>query len=199
MNTSAPALKGTPRDGSTLYSGKGTWQGSPTITYAVRWQLCDSAGESCSDIAGANKFGYRLVHEDVGRRLRAVVTATNGEGSEGATSAASPLITKLKPSKAKAPAIAGVAQDGKLLSAGTGTWKRTPPFSYAYRLVGVPRKNVHADRGRDGIHIPRRNSRDRQADQGHGHREQRSRFGLEHLIGDQRNSWPGPRSTSRRR
>ncbi len=133
VNTALPVISGTARDGSTIYTAKGKWSGTATINYAYQWQLCDSAGENCANIVGAVKASYKLIHEDVGRRLRSVVKATNGEGSASATAAPSAVIATLKPSKGKAPTISGVAKDGQLLKSSSGTWKGTPPFNYAYQ------------------------------------------------------------------
>jgi hypothetical protein len=54
---------------------------------------CDSAGANCAAIAGATTNSYTVESGDVGRRLRAVVTATNAVGtSPPATSAATVAI-----------------------------------------------------------------------------------------------------------
>ena len=133
INTGLPLVGGTARDGSKLSAGVGKWQGLTPMTFAYQWMLCDASGNGCSDIASAQSRTYLLGHQDVGLTLRVAVTATNTEGSASATSSPSKVIAPLKPGKAKAPVISGTPQDGQLLTAGTGTWKGTPPFSFAYQ------------------------------------------------------------------
>jgi hypothetical protein len=43
-NTSAPAISGTVKEGSTLTVDKGGWTGTNPITYAYAWQRCDATG-----------------------------------------------------------------------------------------------------------------------------------------------------------
>jgi uncharacterized protein YukE len=62
-----------------------------------------------------------------------VVTATNPAGSVSAASAATSLVGALLPLNTALPSISGLLQDGQLLSAVTGTWTGTPPFSYGYQ------------------------------------------------------------------
>jgi streptogramin lyase len=87
-NTGAPAITGTPALGVRLAVSNGTWTGGP-IRYGYQWEDCDSAGEACAFILGANNANYTPVAGDVGHKLRALVTGTNGDGSVVATSSAS--------------------------------------------------------------------------------------------------------------
>jgi hypothetical protein len=64
--------------GQTLTASRGTWLNSPTY-YATRWQRATSAGWSA--IAGATYDSYTPTAADAGLQLRAVVTATNADGS----------------------------------------------------------------------------------------------------------------------
>ena len=130
--TALPTISGTAKDGSALSATKGTWTGLSPITFAYQWTLCNSAGESCASIPGASESKYTLGHEDVGGTLRAAVTGSNGAGSGTATSAQSALVAPLAPSNTALPVVSGAAEQGQLLSASEGTWKGTPPLSYAY-------------------------------------------------------------------
>ena len=57
VQTTAPSISGTARDGETLTANPGTWGGTqPTFTY--QWVSCDSTGTSCTDIAGATGRTY---------------------------------------------------------------------------------------------------------------------------------------------
>ena len=85
-NTALPQVTGTAQAGQTLTTSTGTWSGSPT-SYGYQWKSCDSAGANCAAISGATAKTYVLTSTDVGKTLRANVTATNAGGSATATSA----------------------------------------------------------------------------------------------------------------
>ena len=80
VNIVAPAVSGTATAGQVLTSTTGSWTGTPTLTYAYRWQR---AGV---DISGATSSTYTLVSGDTGSAIRCVVTATNAVGSASANS-----------------------------------------------------------------------------------------------------------------
>jgi hypothetical protein len=86
VNTAPPTIAGIAALGQTLSSASGTWTGSPT-SFVYQWQDCDTAGNSCTDIAGATGSIHRLGVGDVGHRLRVVVTAANAGGATPARSA----------------------------------------------------------------------------------------------------------------
>jgi len=92
VNTAAPTISGTPREGETLTASTGTWTGTPPITYAYQWLRCDRNGNSCAAIGGANARTYLLRNPDEGNTLRVRVTATNNDGSANARSAQTALI-----------------------------------------------------------------------------------------------------------
>jgi RHS repeat-associated protein len=132
-NTALPAVTGTAEDGQLLSVSNGTWTGTPTVTYIYQWELCNSSGASCSNISGATASTYRLVTSQVGGTVRAIVTGTNTVGNASATSAATAKITDGPPVNTVLPAITGTAEDGQTLTAGTGTWVGTAPFTYTYQ------------------------------------------------------------------
>ena len=132
VNQSAPTITGTARDEGKLQANKGSWSGLTPITYAYRWQRCDSEGEGCADIAAATGTTFKATHADVGHRLRAIVTATNAQGSASGPSAPTAVIALAPPSKKALPKVTGPQQDGQLDAVTNGAWKGTPPFTYTY-------------------------------------------------------------------
>jgi hypothetical protein len=80
-----PTITGTAKEGETLFGHNGTWK-NHVNKFAFFWMRCDRSGGSCSNIAGANAFRYKLVNADVGRTIRFKVQATNGDGQAISTS-----------------------------------------------------------------------------------------------------------------
>jgi hypothetical protein len=92
VELAAPALKGTPIAGYaySLTVTSGSWAYQPG--YAYQWQRCDSAGNACANVVGATANSFPLSGIDVGHRLRAIVTASNADGSVQASSGNSAVI-----------------------------------------------------------------------------------------------------------
>ncbi|MGZ6005670.1 MAG: choice-of-anchor Q domain-containing protein [Candidatus Saccharimonadales bacterium] len=91
-NTSLPSISGTAAVTGVLSTTNGAWTGSPIYSY--QWQRCTDNTDtgSCSNISGATNGTYTLVLADQNMYIRSVVTATNGAGSDTATSAASNIV-----------------------------------------------------------------------------------------------------------
>ncbi|HEY2326855.1 MAG TPA: hypothetical protein VGH52_05165 [Gaiellaceae bacterium] len=83
---SAPVVTGIATEGQTLSTTTGSWSGATPITYTYQWYRCDGNGNNCNAISGATGSKYVLVSADVGRRIRAKITATNSTGSNGDSS-----------------------------------------------------------------------------------------------------------------
>jgi hypothetical protein len=132
-NAALPAITGTTKDGQTLTSSAGTWSGSSPITYARQWQRCNSAGASCTAIAGETNATYVLTATDVAKRIRVTVTATNAAGNATATSAASATVTANAPVNTTAPQIVGTAKENFYVYTTSGTWSGSGPFTYTYQ------------------------------------------------------------------
>jgi hypothetical protein len=81
--TAAPTVTGSPRRGSPLIVQPGTWSNAPT-GYSYQWQRLTDAWD---DIDGATASTYTPTSDDLGRRLRATVVATNDDGSASAGTA----------------------------------------------------------------------------------------------------------------
>jgi hypothetical protein len=76
--------------GSTLSSQPGGWSapaGAGTITYTYQWQDCDTQGNNCQSIAGAQNPTYTTTPSDIGHTLRLLTNATDNDGSTIAISA----------------------------------------------------------------------------------------------------------------
>jgi hypothetical protein len=93
-NTAAPTISGTPQAGQTLTASNGTWSNNPT-SYAYQWQRCNSAGASCTNIPGETRNTRIVANDDVGSRLRVLVTATNPAGSATASATSEVIQTGL--------------------------------------------------------------------------------------------------------
>ena len=95
-NSSAPTQGGTTKMGHSLTAGFGSWDdhgvaGDPV--FAVQWVRCLPNGGACSPIDGATDQVYPLGEGDLGYEMRALVTATNSEGTSQAQSARSAVVT----------------------------------------------------------------------------------------------------------
>lgn len=141
VNDDLPAISSVPREGRTVTAEKGYWSGARPLKFSYAWLRCNSSGTACAEIVVAGQHSatgkrrYKPVAEDVGHTLRLEVTASNGEGSVSATSPPSSVVQGAAPKKIHGAVITGEAKDGQLLSATPGTWKGTPPFSYAYQWL----------------------------------------------------------------
>jgi hypothetical protein len=133
-NTSPPTISGTAMEGETLTASSGSWSGSPTITFAYRWQRCNSSGGNCSNTSVKTQT-YKLSSGDVDHTMRVSVTATNNDGTANAVSNATAVVVKGKaPQNTALPTISGTAKDGETLTAGNGTWANNPTsFDYQWR------------------------------------------------------------------
>ena len=136
VNTAAPVVTGTAQQGQTLTAGSDAWSGASSTS--VVWQRRASGGDWAA-IAGATARTYVLAAADVDAEVRAVVTATNADGSASAASdARGPVITNVAPGNTAAPAVSGTARTGQTLTATSGTWLRADSYAYAWqRLEGA--------------------------------------------------------------
>ena len=103
--TAPPTIEGVAMEDEVLRATGGTWNGAGTITKAIYWQRCNTAGEGCATIAGATGATYRIAAADVGARLRVMETATNAGGTAQAFSAPTAVVVELRPTAAR-PTIA---------------------------------------------------------------------------------------------
>jgi hypothetical protein len=137
VNTSLPAVSGTAQEGHTLTVSKGGWSSTLSISYSYSWSRCDSAGNGCAAISGATHTTYKATSSDVGRRLRATVTAKNSAGSTPATSSATNVIAPvgIAPQNTARPSLTGNSQQGQTVTVCCGSWSGTQPITLAFRWV----------------------------------------------------------------
>jgi len=127
-STSAPTVSGTAQVGSTLTTTNGAWSGTTPMTYAYQWQDCDSAGSSCTAIAGATGSSYTLASGDQGHTVRSRVTASNGAGSSSASSGQTAVVQAASGGNT---ALSGVHVSGNQLVNGSGAAVRLHGVNYS--------------------------------------------------------------------
>jgi len=131
-NTTAPSISGTPLAGQTLSCAKGTWTGSPPISYAYSW-LHDGVA-----VTGETASTYVVRSADRGHAIKCRVTASNAGGQSTATSTA--VVIKSPPRNTSPPEITGTPKVGKTLSCSRGTWTGSLPITYTRQWLrdGAP-------------------------------------------------------------
>jgi hypothetical protein len=90
-----PSAIGDASVGSVLTGTSGDWSGDATFTF--RWQRCDQAGMSCTDVDGATAQTYAVSDADVGFSLRVTVTAANRFGAATVPSGATAVVVAPPP------------------------------------------------------------------------------------------------------
>jgi hypothetical protein len=132
VNTAPPVVTGTPQRTATLNTSSGGWSGAGVIV-SYQWQRSADSGTTWTDIAGASRAAYTAVAADEGDVVRALVTATNADGTVAAGSAPSPVIQADAPVNVAVPIVLGTPSLGATLSTDNGSW--TPVgdnVTYAY-------------------------------------------------------------------
>ena len=138
-----PAIIGEGREGMPLTVTTGSWGGTAPIDYAFAWARCDVVGAGCVPISGASAAHYIPVAADVGKVLRATVTATNAGGSATASAETAAVLggtttqqAGLQPPQNElAPGVTGAARHGQVLHADEGTWRGAAPVAFAYEWL----------------------------------------------------------------
>jgi hypothetical protein len=134
-NTALPALSSSqPQQGVALSVSNGAWQAYPPPTFTYQWSSCTTP-TACAAITGATAQSYTPTSSDVGKTLKATVTASNTVGQAAATSAQSSPVAPPAPVNFIAPSVSLHApQQGTPESAGNGFWFNTPT-SYSYQWL----------------------------------------------------------------
>jgi fibronectin-binding autotransporter adhesin len=133
----AVAINGTPTVDTASAITPGSYSPVTPTGTSYQWQLCDSSGNSCSNIGGATNTTYTPVPTDVGSTLRVVETVTHaGYNNGGSTSAASPVVIKANFTTNTAVSInPGTPTVDAVSSLTAGSYLPTPASStYQWRL-----------------------------------------------------------------
>jgi hypothetical protein len=85
---SPPSVSGSAARGAMLTGARGSWAGTPEISFAYQWQRCDDAGSNCLSLAGTPTMSYAPGDADVGHTLRFRVRARNDAATVWRTSVA---------------------------------------------------------------------------------------------------------------
>lgn len=92
-----PAIAGTPERGETLTVRRGSWRGTPPVSYDYSWKRCrysKSLGRLvCSRISTEHDKRYEPRKHDVGYRLKVKVIASNSAGRDHAFSRPTKKVT----------------------------------------------------------------------------------------------------------
>ena len=92
-NSVRPAVSGSAIVGHTLTVSNGSWSPTPS-SFTRQWQRCNSDGTSCVNISGATGQSYGVRSDDVGHRIRALVTAHTSAGQTTVASSTSDVVTE---------------------------------------------------------------------------------------------------------
>lgn len=145
----APSITGEPVEGNTLQGNNGQWlytnglkceEKADECKYTYTWQRCNPDSSGCVDIPAATGSTYRLVAEDVGKRVRYVewvfkhdcgeVNRSNGQQecqdiTKNGVSTPTPEVQPKPVTLAQAatpPTVRGIAMEDEILRATPGTW-----------------------------------------------------------------------------
>jgi sugar lactone lactonase YvrE len=134
-NDTPPTITGATTAGTELTASEGSWHGGGgTLAYTYQWQRCDTVTAVCQDIASATEHSYTTGPQDVGSRIRVLVTATYEDVSAKAASARTASITGAEaPANVSEPTITGETTDLQALTATPGEWTGTAPIAYSYQ------------------------------------------------------------------
>jgi hypothetical protein len=134
-NTSPPRIHGTFIEGSILTVDRGNWSSETRISFAYQWQRCTAQGADCVDLPKETNSTYLLRADDVGRTLRASVTARNAAGATGAVTSPTPAIAAkgTAPVNTAPPVISGSVREGQRLMLTAGSWTGASPLTFSYQ------------------------------------------------------------------
>ena len=113
--------------------GEGKWKSATAPTFSYQWEVCEPRHGPCSLIPGANSSTYRSASNQVGKQLRAIVTAATPGGSAAVTSRPTKKLLPGSPIEVEPPAVEGDLAEGAKLLANPGVWAGSAPITYHYQ------------------------------------------------------------------
>jgi RTX calcium-binding nonapeptide repeat (4 copies)/WD40-like Beta Propeller Repeat len=140
-NTSYPTINLLSTDtqpivGHFLTASIDSWDGAFPISYTYQWKRCDAADPvngPCVNIVGATSSFYTPTMDDVGKRLRVQVTATNSQGSASQNSEVSGIVIATAPRVRVTPEIDQLTPVVDTpLDVGAGFWDGSAPLTFTY-------------------------------------------------------------------
>jgi hypothetical protein len=137
VNSTLPIISGDTGIGSTLSVYTGTWN-STQLNFNIQWFACTtSLAASCLILPGRTGSSYLLTSNDLGKFLRASITAldTTG-GSTVFTAIVGPVVQS--PQATTLPTISGVATPGSVLQATRGVWTGAGTTGDQYQWLKCP-------------------------------------------------------------
>jgi hypothetical protein len=131
--TEPPAIVGSYEVGAKLTAEPGSWSasGGEVSEFNYRWQRCDSSGEGCENIAGANEQRYTVSKDDQGSTLRVLVSVGETSASSAPTATIAPRASA--PVNTAPPTITGTPANGQRLIGHPGSWSAGAAITYTYQ------------------------------------------------------------------
>ena len=131
-STGQPQLSGSTRPGTTMSVTAGEWEHEPEQV-AYQWVRCDSDRTNCIEV-GDDSAAYELGNADVGKRLRARVTATDTDSDSRGTRRSVLSTVVGAPVNTAMPTISGRRKAGRTLTASNGGWDPAgDTYSFTWR------------------------------------------------------------------
>jgi hypothetical protein len=132
-NTIAPSISGNAQRASGLTLSQGAWDGL-TNSYSYQWQRSPDGGTTWNNIPSAGSTSYLLTVADEGDEIRAIVTATNPDGTASAATDPTAVVAGAPPVNTALPVISGAGTRGSTLTATGGSWSGLQnSFSYQWQ------------------------------------------------------------------
>jgi hypothetical protein len=133
-NTAIPVIDNasSAADLITLTSTPGSWSGTPTPGVVSVWQRCTTSSSCTTQQTGGS---FTLSAADVGSTIRILETATNGGGTQVATSLATPVVAPISTDTPQVLPASGLA-DGDVVSASSpqSDWDGASGLTFDYRF-----------------------------------------------------------------
>ena len=137
-NTSPPIVEGKTVVESKLIARPGIWGGAPAPNLSYEWLSCDSPTSTllagCRIIPNQVKNEYIVQMSELGKFIKAKVTAKNLGGTESATSGSTEKIGQI-PTSTKMLVINGIQRAGSIVSITNPGWSGLPQPIYTYQWV----------------------------------------------------------------